>query len=73
MGVLICPRRSNPGRHSTGGGDVVGRAATDAPSPGDEELKNWTREVSGFSFMIKLSILPDLSVEFITYLISFTS
>jgi len=53
------------GRRQTGGD---GRAAPQRP-----EIKIWTREIYGFSFMIQLSILPDLSVEFITYLISFTS
>ena len=53
-----------------GGGDVVRRAATNAPPPGDQEL-NWIREVYGFSHPpIQLSILPYLLVEFITYLIS---
>jgi len=52
-------------RHQTDGDE---RAA-----PQRQEIKNWTREVYGFSVMLQLSILPDLSVEFITYLISFTS
>jgi len=53
------------GRRQTGGD---GRAAPRRPG-----IKNWTCEVSEFSFMTQLSILPDLPVEFTTYLISFTS
>jgi len=55
------------GRRSTGRENVVKRAATDAPPPGDQELK---LDPSGLWILspLYLSILPDLSVEFITYL-----
>jgi len=60
---------SNPRCSSMGRGDVVRWEAMDAPPPGNQELK---LDLWGLCILspLHLSILPDLSVEFITYLIS---